>query len=70
MTSFFFFGLKLCIIYNLIDNMLNNIWLTQNLTCVLKACRTCNLTIKSSKYVITFILLSKIVVLDYNKFYN
>ena len=32
-----FCNLKLYIKYKLIDHMVNNIWLTQNLTCVLRA---------------------------------
>ena len=31
-----FFSLKLCIKYKLINHIVNNIWLTQNLTYVLK----------------------------------
>ena len=31
-----FYILKLCIKYKFIDHIVNNIWLTQNLTCVLR----------------------------------
>ena len=50
--------------------MVNNIQLTQNLACVLRDCRICNSTIRFLKYVVTFILLSKVVVLGYNQFCN
>ena len=33
----FVVNLKLCIKYNFIDHIVNNIQLTQNLTCILKA---------------------------------
>ena len=47
--------------YKLIDNIINNIWLTQNLTYVLRVLRTCNSTVRFSKYVVMFILLNKVV---------
>ena len=47
--------------------IVDNIQLTQNLTCVMRVQRTCNSTVKFSKYVIIFILLSKVVVLSYNQ---
>ena len=65
-----FCSLKLCIKYKFIDHIINNIRLTQNLTCVLKAYRTCNSTVKFSKYVLMLMIFSKVVVLDYNQFYN
>ena len=45
--------------YKLIDHILNNIRLTQNLTCVLI------MSVKNMQVVI-FILLSKAIALDYN----
>ena len=65
-----FYSLKLCIKYELINYIVNNIQLTQNLTCVLRAERTCNPMIKSSKYVAILMILSKVVTLGYNQFYN
>ena len=49
--------------------MVNNFLLTQNLTCVLRfksIKKNMQLTVKFSKYVVMFILLSKVVTLDYN----
>ena len=48
--------------------MVNNIQLTQNLTCVLRGQRACNSMIKFSKYIVMFILLSKTIVLGYNQY--
>ena len=48
--------------------MVDNIWLTQNLIYVLRVQRTCNSTIRFSKYVIIFILLSKVVTLGWANF--
>ena len=45
----FFFNLKLCIKYNLINHIVNNIILTQNLTCVLKTYKTYNPMVRFSK---------------------
>ena len=64
--ALYFLKKKLCIIYKLIDYIISNIWLIQNLACVLRACSTCNSTVRFSKYVVMFILLSKVVVLSYN----
>ena len=63
-----FNSLKLCIKYKLIDYIVNNIQLTQNLTYVLWVYRICNSTVRCSKYVVKFILLSKVIALDYNQF--
>ena len=52
--------------YKFVDHIINNIWLTQNLTCILRAQRTCNSMVRFSKYVVIFILLSKVVTLGYN----
>ena len=52
------------------DHIVNNIQLTQNLVCVLKAHRICNSTVRFSKYVVIFILRWKVVDLSYNKFCN
>ena len=54
-----FCNLKLYIKYKLIDHIINNILLTQNLTCVLRTQRTCNSMIR---------LLSKVVVLSITNF--
>ena len=59
-------NLKLCIKYNLINHMVNNIWLSQNLIYVLRALGKCNSTIRFSKYIIMLIILSKVVTLGYN----
>ena len=56
--------------YKLTNHIVNNIGLTQNLAYVIRACRTCNSIVGFLKYVVTFILLSIVVVLGYNKFYN
>jgi len=56
--------------YKLIDRIVNNIQLTQNLRCILRMKQTCNSTVRFFKYVVIFILLSKIVALGYNKFCN
>ena len=61
-----FCSLKLCIKYKLIYHIVNNIWLIQNLIYVLRVQKTCNSTIRFLKYVVIFILLSKIVALGYN----
>ena len=61
-----FCSLKLCIKYKLINHIVNSIRLTQNLTCVLRAYRTCNLMVRFSKYAVMFILLSKVVAFGYN----
>ena len=45
---------------------MNNICLTENLTYVLSAYRTCNLTVRFLKYIVIFILLNKIIVLDHS----
>ena len=50
--------------YKLIDYIVNNIQLIQNLTCVLRAQRKYNLTVRFSKYVVMFILLSKVITRD------
>ena len=63
----FFCSLKSCIENKFIDHIVNNIQLTQNLTCVLRAW---NSTVRFSKYVLIFILLCKVVALGYNQFYN
>ena len=57
-----FYSLKFWIKYKLIDYIVNDIRLTQNLTYV------CNSKVKFSKYVVIFILLSKVVALGYNQF--
>ena len=44
--------------------------MTQNLTCVLRAQRTCNSTVKFSKYVVMLIFLKEILILGYNQFCN
>ena len=41
-----FFSLKLCIKYKFINHVINNIWLIQNLTYLLRAKRACNLSIQ------------------------
>ena len=56
--------------YKLTNHIVNNIGLTQNLAYVIRACRTCNSIVGFLKYVVTFILLSIVVVLGYNKFCN
>ena len=56
--------------YKHIDHIVNNIQLIQNLTYVLKVKKKCNLTIRFSKYLVMFILLSKVVTLNYNQFCN
>ena len=66
----FFCSLKSCIENKFIDHIVNNIQLTQNLTCVLRVWRTWNSTVRVSKYVLIFILLSMVVALGYNQFYN
>ena len=63
-----FCNLKLFTKYKFIDHIINNILLTQNLTCVLRAQRTCNSMVRFSTYVVVFILLSEFVVLSYNQF--
>ena len=63
-----FCSLKLCIKYKLVGYIVNNIQLTQNLTCILRAYRICNLTIIFSKYVVKFILFCKVIALGYNQF--
>ena len=65
-----FCSLTLCTKYKLIDHIVNNIQLTQNLTCVFRTKRICNSMVKISKYVVMFNLLSKVVVLGYNKICN
>ena len=58
----------MCIKYKFIHHIENNIRLTQNLTHVLRAWRTCNLIVRFSKYVVMFILLSNFVLkLNTNK---
>ena len=61
-----FCSLKLCIKYNRIDHIVNNTLLAQNLTCVLRVQRTCNLTVRFSKYVKMLIILSNVVALGYD----
>ena len=56
--------------YKLIDYIVNKIQLTQNLTCILRVWRICNLIVRFLKYIELFILLSKVVVLGYNHFCN
>ena len=46
-----FCNLKLCTKYKLIDHIVNNIRLTQNLTCILRAQRTCNLMVRFLMYI-------------------
>ena len=58
-------NLKLCIKYKFIDHIINNIWLIQNLTCVLSA-KNMNLTVRFLKYIEVFILLYKVMALNYN----
>ena len=64
--NFKFCSLKLCIKYNRIDHIVNNTLLAQNLTCVLRVQRTCNLTVRFSKYVKMLIILSNVVALGYD----
>ena len=45
----------------LIDHIINNIWLMQNLICVLKVWRTYKLMVRFLKYVMMLILLSNVV---------
>ena len=47
--------------YKIIHYIVNNIRLTQKLTCVLRAYKICNSTVRFSKYAIIFILLSEFV---------
>ena len=54
-----FCNLKLYIKYKLINHIVNNIRLTQNLTCALRVYRICNSMVRFTKYVVMFILLSK-----------
>ena len=61
-----FGSLKLCIKYKFLDHIVNNIQLTINLTWVLKVLKTCNSMVRFSKYVVIFILLTKVVILGYN----
>ena len=49
----------------LIDHIINNIWLMQNLICVLKVWRTYKLMIRFLKYVMMLILLSNVVTIGY-----
>ena len=49
------------------NQIINNIRLTWNLTCVLRTKRTCNSIIRFSKYVTMLICLVKVLVLGYNK---
>ena len=56
--------------HNLIDHIRNYIWFIENLTCVLKVQRTCNSSIRFSKYIIIFILLSKVVANFVTKFFH
>ena len=64
-----FCSLKFCIKYNCINHIVNNILLAQNLTCVLRAQRTCNSTIIFSKYVKMLTILRNVVALGYDKFW-
>ena len=68
--NFKFCSLKLCIKYNRIEHIVNNTLLAQNLTCVLRAQRTCNPMIKFSKYVKILTILSNVVALGYDEFCN
>ena len=52
------------------DHIVNNTLLVQNLTCVLRAQRTYNSTIRFSKYVKILMILSNVAVLNYNQFCN
>ena len=45
----------------LIDHIINNIWLMQNLICILKVWRTYKLMVRFLKYVMMLILLSNVV---------
>ena len=56
--------------HNLIDHIRNYIWFIENLTYVLKVQRTCNSSIRFSKYIIMFILLSKVVANFVTKFFH
>ena len=49
----------------LIDHIVNNIWLMQNLICVLKVWRTYKLMVRFLKYVMMLILLSNVVTIGY-----
>ena len=49
----------------LIDQIINNIWLMQNLICVLKVWRTYKLMVRFLKYVMMLILLSNVVTIGY-----
>ena len=49
----------------LIDHIINNIWLMQNLICVLKVWRTYKLMVRFLKYVMMLILLSNVVTIGY-----
>ena len=51
---------------NFTNYIVNNIWLPQNFTCVLKAQRKYNSTIGFSKYVIMLNFSKKVVALNYN----
>ena len=61
-----FCSLKLHIKYNHIDHIVNNTLLAQNLTCVLRAQRTCNPTVRFLKYVKMLIILSNVITLGYD----
>ena len=45
----------------LIGHIINNIWLMQNLICILKVWRTYKLMVRFLKYVMMLILLSNVV---------
>ena len=49
----------------LIDHIINNIWLMQNLICILKVWRTYKLMVRFLKYVMMLILLSNVVTIGY-----
>ena len=49
----------------LIDHIVNNIWLMQNLICILKVWRTYKLMVRFLKYVMMLILLSNVVTIGY-----
>ena len=55
-----FSGLKQCIKFEFIDQMVNYIWLAWKLTCMLRPYRTCNPMFGFSKYEFSNKLLSSV----------
>ena len=61
-----FCSLKLFMKNKFMDQIVNNIHLVWNLTCVLKKKKNMHSMVTFSKYVVLLIFLVKVVVLDYN----